>query len=161
MTIDVIGIDHIYVAVTDLDRSTQFYDQVMRLLGFRKGTTPVGGQPHVHYFNRIMQYTIRPARPDAPPHDPFVPGLHHLCFQVADQAAVDTVAQGLRALGVDVSEPRIYPEYAPDYYAIFFKDPDGIELEVVNRRYHRRLVAENWARLTQFEDPLDKAGLTT
>ena len=31
-----------------------------------------------------------------------------------------------------VSEPRQYPEYAPDYYAFFFKDPEGIKWEVVH-----------------------------
>lgn len=28
----------------------------------------------------------------------------------------------------------LYPEYAPDYYAIFFSDPDGIRLELTNFR---------------------------
>ena len=28
--------------------------------------------------------------------------------------------------------PRTYPEYAPDYYAFFFYDTEGIELEIVS-----------------------------
>ena len=31
---EVIGIDHIYIAVTDLDRAEAFYDRVMPVLGF-------------------------------------------------------------------------------------------------------------------------------
>jgi hypothetical protein len=31
-----------------------------------------------------------------------------------------------------VSPSQFYPEYAPDYYAIFFADPDGIRLEATN-----------------------------
>ena len=65
MTLEVLGIDHIYIAVSDLAQSTAFYDGVMKLLGFRKGTDPIGGQPHVHYFNRALQYTLRPAKSDA------------------------------------------------------------------------------------------------
>jgi len=124
MTLEVLGIDHIYIAVSDLARSAAFYDSVMKLFGFRKGTDLVGGQPHVHYFNRVLQYTIRPARLSAT-HDPLVPGLHHLCFQVANRNEVDEMAQGLRRLDIEVSTPRIYPEYGTDYYAIYFKDPDG------------------------------------
>ncbi len=29
-----------------------------------------------------------------------------------------------------VSPPQAYPQYTLDYYAVFFSDPDGIELEV-------------------------------
>jgi len=36
MSIEIIGIDHIYVAVSDLGRSEKFYDAVMTVLGFRK-----------------------------------------------------------------------------------------------------------------------------
>lgn len=129
MTLEVLGIDHIYVAVSDLTRSTVFYDGMMKMLGFRKGTDPIGGEPHAHYFNRALQYTLRPAKLGAAAHDPLVPGLHHLCFQVADMSAVNKAVQGLRKLGIEVSEPRFYPEYGADYYAVYFKDPDGIQLE--------------------------------
>jgi len=159
MTIAVTAVDHVYVAVSDIDRAETFYDAVMRLLGFRKGTTPVAGEKHCHYFNPVTQYTIRPARPGTPPHNAYAPGLHHLCFRVASTAEVDLAAAGLRALGVDVSEPRLYPEYAADYYATFFADPDGIRLEVVAQRRLRGLLQQHWHELTEFENPLSKAGL--
>jgi glyoxylase I family protein len=159
MALEVLGIDHIYIAVSDLARSSAFYDGVMRLLGFRKGTDPVGGEPHIHYFNRALQYTLRPAKPNAVAHDPLVPGLHHLCFQVVDMSAVDDATQGLRKLGIVVSEPHIYPEYGADYYAIYFKDPDGIELEIVSRTHLRNIIRNNWQKLDHFENPLSKAGL--
>ena len=72
------------------------------------------------------------------PHDPYAPGLHHLCFRVEDAAAVDDSGQKLRAAGIDASQPRLYPEYAPDYHATFFSDPDGLRLEVTNYRAERR-----------------------
>ena len=43
-----------------------------------------------------------------------------------------------------ISPPQLYPEYAPDYYAIFFSDPDGIRLEVTNYREERRKRFEDW-----------------
>jgi glyoxylase I family protein len=36
MTVEVIGIDHVYVTVRDLRRSEGFYDRVMPILGFRR-----------------------------------------------------------------------------------------------------------------------------
>jgi hypothetical protein len=85
--------------------------------------------------------------------------LHHLCFRVATPADVDTAATALRALGIDASAPRLYPEYAADYYATFFTDPDGIRLEVVANRRLRDLTRSHWHLLTEFENPLTKAGL--
>jgi glyoxylase I family protein len=158
--LEVTALDHLYIAVADLARSEAFYDRVMRLLGFKKGTAPIAGEPHVHYFNRIMQYSLRPARDGAGGHDPYRPGLHHVCFRVASRADVDDAARRLAALGIAVSEPRLYPEYAADYYAAFFSDPDGIRLEVVAERRMRTLVREQWHRLTEFENPVSKAGLT-
>ena|SRR5438105_888278 len=157
-TLDVTALDHLYITVADLRRSEAFYDPVMRLLGFRKGTTPIGGDPHVHYFNRVTQYSLRPARvPSA--YDPYRPGLHHVCFRVATPADVDAAAHGLATLGVATTPPKVYPEYAADYYAIFFTDPDGIGLELVAHRRVRTLIVEHWDELKDFEDPLRKAGL--
>jgi glyoxylase I family protein len=159
MDIEVSGVDHIYVTVTDLQRSAAFYDPVMKLLGFRKGSKPIAGEPHVHYFNRVTQYTLRPAQRSAPAHDPYRPGLHHVCFRLDTRAEVDGAAREIRGLGIEVSEPRFYSEYGPDYYAAFFADPDGMRLELVALRQLRKLIRDHWDELTEFEDPLTKAGL--
>jgi hypothetical protein len=63
---------------------------------------------------------------------------------VEDDAAVDHVHDGLCALGVDATRPRLYPEYAPDYYATFFSDPDAIRLEITNFREERRRRTREW-----------------
>ncbi|HET8935727.1 MAG TPA: VOC family protein [Polyangiales bacterium] len=156
MDLEVTGIDHLYISVRDLQTSERFYDPVMQALGFRKNTRAIGGEPHAHYFNHVMQYTLRPAR-DATDHDPYrVGALHHLCFQVRDQAAVDEAHRRLRALGIDASAPALYPEYRPDYYATFFTDPNGIRLEVLAETAGRRLIRDRWHELTDFVDPVSK-----
>ena len=144
MGVEVIGVDHVYVTVRDPSRSEAFYDRVMAVLGFRKKQASIGGDPHVLYHNRHLGYVLRPARGDAPDHDPYAPGLHHLCFRVADEAAVDRAARELGEAGVETTEPRYYPEYDPDYYATFFEDPDGIRLEVTNFRERRRRRMFDW-----------------
>ena len=59
---EVIGIDHIYISVSDLARSEAFYDRVMPILGFRKNAFAIGGNAHVQYFNRHFGYVLRPAK---------------------------------------------------------------------------------------------------
>jgi len=152
--VEVLGLDHIYLAVADLARSEKFYDSVLALLDFRKIDAPIGGEPHRHYFNKVMQISIRPAHGGR--HDPYAPGLHHLCLQVADTAALDKLARLLRTAGIAISEPALYPQYADDYYALFLEDPDGIRLEIVARRARRKLTVERWSELTRFLNPWAK-----
>ena len=71
-------------------------------------------------------------------------GLHHLCFRVVDEAAVDRAARELVAAGVEATPPRRCPEYDADYYATFFTDGDGIRLEVTNFRERRRRRMYDW-----------------
>jgi catechol 2,3-dioxygenase-like lactoylglutathione lyase family enzyme len=145
MEAEVVGIDHLYLSVRSLTASERFYDGVLRgVLGFRKSAFAIAGEPHLQYYNRHFGIVLRPARPGSPAHDSYAPGLHHLCLQVAEESEVDRVAQALRASGIEVSPPRHYPEYAPDYYATFFHDPDGIRLEVTNLRAERRARMERW-----------------
>jgi catechol 2,3-dioxygenase-like lactoylglutathione lyase family enzyme len=142
--IDVIGIDHVYIAVADVARSRAFYDRVLvDVLGFRCNTFAIGGDAHVQYYNRHFGYVLRPAR-NARAHDPYAAGLHHFCLRVDSIEDVVAVSTRLRALGIDASEARVYTEYAPDYWATFLTDPDGIQLEVTNYRRERRERHDRW-----------------
>ena len=140
-----IGIDHIYLTVADLARSRAFYDAVLHeVLAFEPGEPfTLNGEAHVHYYNHLFGVVLRAARHPAP-HDPYAPGLHHLCLRVESADDVERVAAELTAHGIAASPARRYPEYAPDYVATFFCDPDGIRLEVTNYRAERR---ERHARL--------------
>ncbi len=143
MPVEVIGIDHVYLTVTDLARSKRFYDGVMKVLGYAQVESAIGGDPHVHYYNRQFGFSLRPERTNTA-HDPYAPGLHHFCFRVVDERAVDRACAELRALGVTATAPRLYPEYSADYYATFFEDPDGIRLEITNFREARRRRMYDW-----------------
>jgi glyoxylase I family protein len=140
VAVEVMGIDHVFVAVRNLRALEEFYDRIMGVRGFRKWEAPIGGDPHVIYYNRHFAYVLRPTREGTPDHDPYAPGLHHFCFRVVDEAAVDRAAGELKEAGVEASEPRYYLEYGPDYYAKFFTDPDGVRLEVMNFREIRRKI---------------------
>ena len=144
---EVTGIDHIYITVSDLGASETFYDRVLlEALGFRKNRFALGGDPHVQYFNRQFGFVLRPARAKSK-HDSYAPGLHHFCLRVDSTADVQAVAARLRSKGIDATEARLYPEYAADYCATFFSDPDGVRLEVTNYRQERRHRHDRWEEL--------------
>jgi catechol 2,3-dioxygenase-like lactoylglutathione lyase family enzyme len=67
--------------------------------------------------------------------------LHHLAFRAESRAEVDRLHAELKAIGaVIVAPPREYPEYTPPgYYAVFFKDLEGIKYEIVT---HSKVVAD-------------------
>ncbi len=147
------GIDHIYITVSDLDRSEIFYDRVLlKTLGFRKNKFTLDGDPHVQYFNRHFGYVLRPSR-TLSAHDSYAPGLHHFCLRVDTVEDVIAVSAQLRSSGINASEAKNYPEYAPDYWATFFSDPDGIRLEVTNYRQERRERHDNWQLLDRDKEP--------
>ncbi len=142
--VEVTGIDHIYVAVSDLVKSEAFYDRaLLEALGFRKNKFVLDADPHVQYFNRHFGFVLRPARAKLA-HDPYAPGLHHFCLRVDSTADVHAVAARLRSTGIDATEARLYPQYAEDYCATFFSDPDGVRLEVTNYRRERRDRHDRW-----------------
>jgi catechol 2,3-dioxygenase-like lactoylglutathione lyase family enzyme len=146
---EVIGFDHVYLTVSSLPRSESFYDRLLEnTLGFRKNAFALHGDPHVQYFNRQLGIVLRPARSSAA-HDRYAPGLHHLCLRVAEAADVERAASALAAAGIVTTVPKLYPEYAPDYVAIFVDDPDGIRCEITNFRAERRARMEEWDALSR------------
>ena len=142
--VEIIGIDHIFITVSDLSRSEIFYDHVMiEILGFRKNKFEITGDPHIQYFNRQFGFVLRPACVVIK-HEPYSPGLHHFCLRVDSIAEVQTVARQLLSFGINATQEKLYPEYAPDYWATFFEDPDGIRFEITNYRQERRDRHDNW-----------------
>jgi catechol 2,3-dioxygenase-like lactoylglutathione lyase family enzyme len=140
---EILGIDHIYIAVSNLARSEMFYDRLMGVLGFRKNSFAIGGEPHIQYYNRRFGYVLRPAR-GIERHDPYSPGLHHLCLRVESIADVVEVAVQLRAAGIAATDAVLNASYAPDYWSTCFSDPDGMRLEVTNYRQERRERHDHW-----------------
>lgn len=123
-------IHHIDLTVTDMARSTAFYERLLPLLGWRR-------RPEVTevpvWQGEQVELALQLARQASwRPHDRYAPGLHHLAFAAPDRASVDRIHRELCQFGVPILDPpALYEKYAPGYYAVFFKDPDGMKLEYV------------------------------
>ena len=143
-TIAVLGLEHLYLTVSSLEASEPFYDALLvEVLGFRKSKFAFGDEPHINYYNRHFGLVLRPAR-SAVRHDPYAPGLHHLCLRVDSADDVRRAREALLARGIEASPVRCYEQYAEDYYATFLNDPDGIRLELANFRKERQERFNRW-----------------
>jgi catechol 2,3-dioxygenase-like lactoylglutathione lyase family enzyme len=135
---EIIGIDHIYITVSDLNKSELFYDNVFgTILGFKKNNFIIGTDLHIQYYNRHFGYVIRPAKNNQK-YDKYSSGLHHICLRVESIADVKDCADKIKKIGIEISEPQNFIEYAPDYWATYFQDPNGIQLEITNYRQERK-----------------------
>lgn len=139
-------IDHLQVTVRDLDAAAAFYDRLMPLLGFDpKKRSRARITAHelevVEYSHPSLCFAIsspRPALAHETVHRRRPGALHHLAFRADSRAEVDRLHLELQRIGATiVAPPREYPEYTPaGYYAVFFKDPDGIKLEIMCAAKH-------------------------
>ncbi len=125
-------IDHIDLSVSDLARSVAFYDAVLSEFGFQKVSddgTVVWRGPNLEIGIRAAETLEGQAR-----YDRYRVGLHHLAFRAETRGAVDRFHEFLKSHDFEILDaPADYPNYEPNYYALFFVDPDGMKLELVYR----------------------------
>jgi glyoxylase I family protein len=125
MPIQITGLSHLALRVTDLARAKRFYAET---LGF-----PVvleqGDLVLVNAHGVLLG--MRGGNPATAPGDRFDPyrvGIDHLALAVADPAALDGLARQLDAAGVRHNGVEDDPTTGGRY--ISFYDPDGIAWEL-------------------------------
>jgi len=120
-------IDHISIAVSDLARSTRFYEAVLGTIGYellvvRGSTVGLGKQYPEFWLN---------ARPDMEP----LPANNgsHICLRVRSTDQVDAFhSAALANGGTSNGAPGLRPhERLKGYYAAFIRDHDGNRIEAV------------------------------
>lgn len=134
-------IDHIQITVGDMAVAVPFYDKLLPLLGFsleRRSSAVIDAHDFhvVEYLHPRLGFAItspRTALRGDAVHRRRPGALHHLAFRASSRSEVDDLYAKVKAIGaVIVAPPREYPEYTPSgYYAVFFKDLEGIKYEVV------------------------------
>ena len=120
-------LDHLSIQCSDTAASAAFYDAVL---------APLGGE-RIMEFGPVVGFGV-------PPMPDFWIGPHetgegfresHIAFDAADRAAVRAFFDAAVAAGaVVLHEPRVWPEYHPNYYGAFVRDPDGNNVEAVCHR---------------------------
>jgi len=123
------GIAHLMLTVSNFDACLPFYEQVLTYMGLKPVIKAdgmlycVGGRTAVgivkaedrHRDERFAQLRV---------------GLHHVCFRARERADVDTFHTFLCQIGAKIIHPPEDGAWAPGYYSVLFEDPDGIRLEM-------------------------------
>ena len=117
-------LDHLSIQCADLPASAAFYDKVL---------ATIGGQ-RILDFGQAIGYGVQ-QMPD------FWLGAQqtgdgfresHIAFSAPDRAAVQAFFEAAVEAGAEVlHEPRVWPEYHPNYFGAFVRDPDGNNVEAV------------------------------
>jgi catechol 2,3-dioxygenase-like lactoylglutathione lyase family enzyme len=132
----IVGLGHVDLVCRDVERSIAFYRAVLDL-GEPAIFDGERGEP-IHYLRFPARGSgslgLRQALEEQE-FDLYAPGLHHVAFAVESRADVDAVHAAALAAGATVlHSPRAWPQYADEYYATFFLDPDGFRIEVATAR---------------------------
>jgi catechol 2,3-dioxygenase-like lactoylglutathione lyase family enzyme len=127
------GIQHVDLAVADVDRSLAFYNAVLGPLGLKekfRNLTYRRTEEVVYLEYGVHGLGLRPA--DGGVYRYHEVGIEHLAFEVDTRDEVDEAYRRCVSAGGTIQsqpEPH-YLEDGEDYYAFFAFDPDGIRIEV-------------------------------
>ena len=118
-------LDHLSLQCADFEASASFYNAVLPTLGSHAlvefdETLGYGTSSPVFWIG--AQRTGEGFRET------------HVAFTAPSRAAVQAFFDAAMAAGAAVLyEPKVWPDYHPDYYAAFVRDPDGNNVEAVCR----------------------------
>jgi catechol 2,3-dioxygenase-like lactoylglutathione lyase family enzyme len=119
-------IDHVSVAVRDLERSARFYRTVLGAIGYEA----LEVRPRTIGFGKTypeLWINLRPAMARVEDDS----GAH-VGLRVRTTALVDSFhATALAAGGSSDGAPGLRPQHGEGYYAAFIRDPDGNRIEAV------------------------------
>jgi len=119
-------IDHVSVAVSNLNRASDFYEAVLTALGYTKletrpATVAFGKKYSEFWINHRPGMTPLPADCGS-----------HVALRAASREAVAAfhaaaIAQGGRSDGA----PALRPQHGDGYFSSYIRDPDGNRIEAV------------------------------
>ena len=129
--IEINGVAHIILAVSEWAKCRPFYEALLPFLGLKRvfsgqdGIYYVGGRTAVGVGRCDEQYTSHR----------FIQGsvgLHHICFRARSREDVDSAYGFLKEQSVKIIHPPEEGPWAPGYYSVLFEDPAGLRLEINN-----------------------------
>jgi catechol 2,3-dioxygenase-like lactoylglutathione lyase family enzyme len=129
MTIEINGMAHVILTVSQFDAARAFYKRLLPEFGMK---VVHDGEKLFYCVGARTAIGIEPCDP-ALAEERFVQqrvGLHHLCLRARSREDVDRVAALLKEMNATIVRGPMEGIWAPGYYYVLFEDPDGIRLEV-------------------------------
>ena len=125
-------IGHIIFNVKEFNESEIFYDKLLTEMGFEIEYVSEGEFAKMKSYKQ-GEHNLYIRFDQNIKSEKFVRnvGLDHLAFELNSESKVDKIFDLIKKLNVKITrEPKKYPEYTESYYAFYFRDPNGIPLEV-------------------------------
>ena len=117
--IKTLGLTHLALTVSDLDRSFQFYHDVFGMLAVYREKEFIQAQtPGARDILVLEEGTENVGRSG---------GIKHFGFRLTDARDIDRAAKAIERAGGKIKHRG---EFAPGEPYVFFTDPDGYEVEV-------------------------------
>ena len=127
--IEVNGMAHVILTVSEWERCRPFYEALLSFLGLQR---VFAGEDSIYYVGGRTALGV--GRCDAKfEGQRFVQGtvgLHHLCFRARSGADIDKVYAFLREHQAKIVHAPEEGAWASGYYSVLFEDPVGTRLEV-------------------------------
>jgi catechol 2,3-dioxygenase-like lactoylglutathione lyase family enzyme len=126
---EVNGVAHVILTVSNFEACYPFYEKLLTYLGMKPvmqgeqmlycvgGRTAVGIMrcDDAHRTERFVQRRV---------------GLHHFCLRARERGDIDEIYKFVKSMGATIVHPPEDGPWAPGYYSVLFEDPDGIRIEV-------------------------------
>ena len=127
--VEVNGVAHVVFRAARFEECIAFYDQLMPRLGLRAVHRTA---EFVYYIGGRTAVAIRKPDPELANHAHIenAPGIDHLCFRARSRDDIDELYPFVRSLGAEMVRAPEEGPWAPGYYSLSFRDPEGIRLEV-------------------------------
>src|SRR5438128_5155517 len=99
--LDQMGIHHIDLVVTSIERSLPFYRELLGPLGWHGISEVEGerGETIWYLLGAATQIGLREMQSGEASYDRYAVGLHHLAFEAMSRSVVDERAEWLRSTG--------------------------------------------------------------
>jgi len=132
---------YLYLGTNDLERAIRFYDAAMGVLGHRRCVT---GDPEwdrisagwgTYKNGGIEELALWVGKPFNQQPATVGNGSMGACRATSWQQVDDFHAAAIANGGTSEGAPGLRPQYNPDFYAAYVRDPDGNKLAVVCRGF--------------------------
>ena len=124
-------IDHVSIAVRDLERAAAFYEAVLSRIGYAKLEVRAATVGFGRRYSELW-LNLRPDMLSLPADTGLQSNGVHVALRAPTTGAVDAFHAAALAAGVaSDGGPGLRPHHGEGYYAAFIRDPDGNRIEAV------------------------------